>query len=238
MSANLSSEIGSTGFPVALRFFDTLKPVSAQTPEWLKALLNNVGFGIAIFDDQLEASFVNDSAKQALGVAGIANVLAGSRHSRFKPETGIAVSATTGATSDLFWKAASSAILGHRKLIVLGSGKSQIAVAFAPIHLNDAATRIGVLVTTERRTVCEPISLWSYGRALGLTNGEIRVLEQLANGAEPKTAADKLSISLTTVRTHIKAILLKSDSPSIRDFLLRISRLPPIQTMHWPTPSN
>lgn len=55
----------------------------------------------------------------------------------------------------------------------------------------------------------------------GFTLSERRVANLLIQGIEPKKIAEKLSVKEGTVRTHIKAILRKSDSRNMLHFLSR-----------------
>jgi DNA-binding CsgD family transcriptional regulator len=209
-------------------------PGSNQAPSWLKCLLNDVGFGILILDPELNVCFCNDSAKLALQGAGFESLLwvPGPGHLA----SGVTKSQITVRESDRpdirkFLACAKLAVKGQRKLILVGEGLNQLALALSPINLGEQFPQQGVLVTTERKTVCESLSLWAYGRVQGLTAGELKVLDYLAIGQEPKEVADSLKISLTTVRTHIKAIISKTHATNLRDLLLRIAKLPPIRTL-------
>jgi hypothetical protein len=198
-------------------------PNPNQAPSWLRCLLNDVGFGILILDPDLKPCFCNDTADLALRSAGYASLI---------EAPSAEVTAQEGKDRvDIrkFIACARLAAKGQRKLILLGHGERQIAAAFAPIHLGEEFERQGVLVTIERKTVCEVLSLWAYGRVQGLTSGELKVLDFLAKGQEPKLVATSLKISVTTVRSHIKSILNKTEEPTIRGLLLRIAKLPPIR---------
>ena len=204
-------------------------PRNEQAPSWLKCLLNDVGFGILILDPDLNVCFCNDSAKAALDAAGFGGLLAGLTGTTQAAHDAIKSSGCTDLKK--FFLSAKLAVKGQRKLILLGEGANQIAAALSPINLGEQYAQHGVLVTTERKTVCETISLWAYGRVQGLTSGELKVLEFLAIGQEPKEVAGSLKISLSTVRTHIRSIVSKTDSSSMRDLLLRVAKLPPIRTL-------
>ena len=204
-------------------------PRNEQAPSWLKCLLNDVGFGILILDPDLNVCFCNDSAKAALDAAGFGRLLTIPAETTQAGQDAIKSSGCTDLKR--FFSSAKLAVKGQRKLILLGEGTNQIAAALSPINLGEQYAQHGVLVTTERKTVCEAISLWAYGRVQGLTSGELKVLEFLANGQEPKQVAGSLKISLSTVRTHIRSIVSKTDSSSMRDLLLRVAKLPPIRTL-------
>ncbi len=196
-----------------------------RPPSWLRGLLNDVGFGVLILDPALKVCFCNDTASAALNGAGFASLL--------RPDRSGANDQAGKERADVkrFLGCARLAVKGQRKLLLLGHGEHQIAAAFSPINLCEDFEKNGVLVTTERKTVCETISLWAYGRVQGLTSGELKVLDFLATGQEPKAVAESLKISVTTVRTHIKSILNKTEEATIRALLLRVAKLPPIRTL-------
>ncbi len=202
-------------------------PQNNKAPSWLKCLLNDVGFGILILDPELRVCFCNDSARVALNSVGFDSVLCDD----LEMDSDEPASGKVRADIKKFLSCARLAVTGQRKLILLGQGDIQIAAALSPINLGEHYRQHGVLVTTERKTVCETISLWAYGRVQGLTAGELKVLDFLANGHEPKEVANNLKISVTTVRTHIKSIISKTESSSLRNLLLRVAKLPPIRTL-------
>jgi DNA-binding CsgD family transcriptional regulator len=203
--------------------------VDHEAPSWLKCLLNDVGFGIVILDPELNVCFSNDGAKLALQGVGFESLLWGN-NSAESPTSSIGQK-TEGADLKKFLACAKLAVKGQRKLILVGEGIDELALALSPIKLGEQFSQHGVLVTTERKTVCETISLWAYGRVQGLTSSELKVLEILANGRKPKEVAERLNISVTTVRTHIQAIISKTRTTNLRDLLLRVAKLPPIRTL-------
>jgi DNA-binding CsgD family transcriptional regulator len=70
----------------------------------------------------------------------------------------------------------------------------------------------------------------AFARLYGLTGGELRVLLALAQGLGGKEAADMLGISEPTVRTHLKNIFSKTDTPRQADLLrLLQNSTPPIR---------
>jgi len=70
----------------------------------------------------------------------------------------------------------------------------------------------------------------AFARLYGLTGGELRVLLALAQGLGGKEAADMLGISEPTVRTHLKNIFSKTDTPRQADLLrLLQNATPPVR---------
>ena len=221
----VSPEAEGAGFPFDQESANG-RPVSVpeDAPMWLQSLLNDVGFGIIILDSRLRPFFCNDNARAAMYGVGLEYLAELTLHE-------VPDKLLSRREAREFLQCAANAAKGQRTLILLGHAQQQFALAFSPLRLFDASEECGVLVTTERREVCEVISLWAYGRVQGMTRAEIRVLEELAAGKEPKLVAQYLNVSVTTVRTHIKSMLGKTDSSTMRDLLLKVARLPPIRPL-------
>jgi hypothetical protein len=195
-------------------------------PVWLRSLLDDVGFGVLILDRQLNVCFINEDAKVTLSAIGIVDVVIGTivtASNREKP---------SHSYDSKFIVNAKLAVTGLRKLVIFGDRENQIAIAMSPIKLEGQSTAFGVIVTMERKSVCETISLWAYGKVQGLTPGELKVLQQLTNGQDPADVAKTLKISVATVRTHIRSMVNKTDSSCMRGLLLKVAKLPPIRTLN------
>jgi len=67
-----------------------------------------------------------------------------------------------------------------------------------------------------------------FARLHGLTGGEGRVLAALCGGARPAEVAREHGVALSTVRSQIGSIRLKTGAASIRDLLAQVARLPPL----------
>jgi DNA-binding CsgD family transcriptional regulator len=200
--------------------FEVAHPVEeAKIPAWLGALLNDVGFGVLILDRELNVRFSNDAGRQAIAYAGLDVILQ------------ISDGCPQSSDARQFQSIARLAASGLRKLTIMGRDPRRIAIAMSPMSLGGPFDGMGVLVTIERKSVCESISLWGYGKVMGLTEGELKVLDQLTSGQEPKVAAAELNISVTTVRSHIRSMISKTESNSLRHLLMKVSRLPPIRTL-------
>ncbi len=192
-------------------------------PIWLRSLLNDVGFGVLILDQELKICFSNDDAKVSLLSIGI-------DQDAFERMLAPKYSINNG-TGNLakFLTNARQASKGLRKLVIFSDQYNQVALAMSPILLDGRPFEFGVMVSMERKAVCETSSLWAYGKVQGLTPGELKVLQQLANGEEPKLVAKNLKISVTTVRSHIRSMVSKTESSCMRGLLMKVAKLPPIR---------
>lgn len=61
----------------------------------------------------------------------------------------------------------------------------------------------------------------------GLTLAESRVLEHIGQGETPQEAAERLGISLTTVKTHLQRIFAKTETTRQADLVRLVTRATP-----------
>ena len=116
-----------------------------------------------------------------------------------------------------------------RSIVELEHAEEPLSLAFVPLAGGRAGGAIdGVLVICSRRTGVQPLTLQMYARSRGLTPTEQSVLAQLCAGKAAEEIAERQGICLSTVRTHIKNMRLKTGASSIRDIVHRVTRMPQI----------
>jgi DNA-binding CsgD family transcriptional regulator len=182
---------------------------------WFQALADNVSYGIGLVSINLEVIFINKQAKITLATYG----------ESIAHNSLLNCGSPTSQMTRLI-TAVRQARDGTKQIVLFQKETHQCAIAVSPIELGFGKTY--VLITPERINNCDRLSLMSYGRMLGLTNAEIRVLERLSDGQGPTEVAQTLQVSVPTIRTHIKSILGKTNSACLRSLLLRVSKLPPL----------
>lgn len=112
---------------------------------------------------------------------------------------------------------------GLRRLLTLGEGTQQVSASVVPL-----ASPGGTLVILGKRRVSAELAVQGFARLHGLTGGEARVLAALCGGARPAEVAREHGVALSTVRSQIGSIRLKTGAASIRDLLAQVARLPPL----------
>jgi len=83
-------------------------------------------------------------------------------------------------------------------------------------------------VMLPRRRLCQPLSTYGFARYHGLSSAESQVLHLLCDGLQPTEIAELHGVAITTVRTQIASIRIKTDAPTVGELIQRIARLPPI----------
>ena len=85
-----------------------------------------------------------------------------------------------------------------------------------------------VLLVFGKRSAAETLTVDFYARSHGLTGAEMTVLKHICGGMKPKEIARDQGVAISTVRSHICSIRIKTQTASIRDLINRVAVLPPI----------
>lgn len=117
---------------------------------------------------------------------------------------------------------------GLRKLVSARHEGAQTSVAVIPVAgADDPGGPVALLVFGKRHSN-ETLSVDFYARTHGLTGAETIVLKAMCSGLKPKEIARRQGVAISTVRSHICSIRVKTQTGSIRELLGRVAVLPPI----------
>jgi DNA-binding CsgD family transcriptional regulator len=117
---------------------------------------------------------------------------------------------------------------GLRKLVAAVHEGTQVCVAVVPVgHGEDGGEPLALIVFGKRQA-SESLSVDFYARTHGLTGAELNVLKAMWAGLKPKEIARRQGVAISTVRSHICSIRVKTQTGSIRELLGRVAVLPPI----------
>jgi DNA-binding CsgD family transcriptional regulator len=107
---------------------------------------------------------------------------------------------------------------------------SGTSIAFVPMgHPAECfPDPLPVLGITCRPVLCEQISLHFFAQSYGLTRTEELVLMALVQGLEVEDIVRERSLAMSTVRSHVKQLRIKTQSGSMRELLNKVSVLPPV----------
>lgn len=190
---------------------------------WLRRSLDCVDYPMLCVAADRSVLVANRAAQDELGDASHPlKLVAGSLHVRDAGDVAPLQRAMRDALS-----------MGLRRLVVLGEGATPLAVAVLPLPADEAtgstpAVAGGVLLVFGKRRLCESLSTDWFARERGLTAAETRVLQALTTGLRPKQIAQRQGVALSTVRTQVRNVRLKTGAQSIRELLAQVSTLPPM----------
>lgn len=183
---------------------------------WLAATLDELDYGILLLDDALRVIHLNHAARSEFD-ADHPLQLCDQRLRARRP--------TDRAPLDEALNAARSR--GLRKQWALGDEQRRVSVSVVPLR----APRPGqpaVLVMLSRRRTCSTLSALSFASSHRLSATESQVLVALCRGDTPVEIADNSGVAISTIRTQISSIRIKTGASSIRALLQQVSTLPPL----------
>jgi DNA-binding CsgD family transcriptional regulator len=184
---------------------------------WFAATLDEIDYGMLLLTDEVRAMHVNHAARAELDAAHPLQLLGGELRARRPPDVLPLADALHAA-----------ARRGLRKLLSLGDGAHRISLSIVPLSQPDDSDGPVTLLMLGKRRVCEVLSVQGFATSHGLTAAEARVLAALCRGAPPIAIAAEVGVAISTVRTQIGNIRLKTGAASIRALVQQVAALPPL----------
>lgn len=128
---------------------------------------------------------------------------------------------------DRYAKALAASCGGRRSLLALRCGTASVSVALVPLEPAGEGDT-AVLLLLGKPHICEPLSMDFFAMAHHLTGAEAEVLKGLCSGLRPTDIATRAGVALSTIRTQITGVRLKTGAASIRDLIHMVTVLPPM----------
>ena len=208
--------------------------------ELLRLALNQVDYGLVVVDvDTGMVQFANALGRDALEDAG------GGR-GNIPCDTGLClvrgrVVPRQGAHANQLQRALVRTRTGLRGLLSLGLGDQACVVAVLPLSGPQAtaadhqpaagataASPAHALLVFAKQQLCDDSTMALFARERGLTSAEAQVLAQVCRGLRPSEIANQHGVQISTVRTQLRAIRMKTCSETIRELVQKVSVLPPM----------
>jgi DNA-binding CsgD family transcriptional regulator len=206
----------------------------------LRQTLNLVDYGLVVVDaDSGTVQFANAQGQAALQAAP------GAEASQ-RPGHGLRVLhgrviAYRPADTEQLRRALERTKSGLRDFLCLGDGGQAAAVAVLPLGaqalatdtrahpaLGSAIAESYALLVFAKQHLCDDSTMALFARERGLTSAEGQVLAQVCKGLRPAQIASNHGVRISTVRTQLRSIRMKTCSETIRDLVQKVSVLPPM----------
>lgn len=118
---------------------------------------------------------------------------------------------------------------GRRSMVVLrAESGASLGVAVLPLRPGANSQAASVALVFCRASVCDPLMLCFFARTHGLTNCEEQVLGILCQGYSAPEIALQLDVAVSTVRSHVRSLCVKTQSNGVRALVGRVAVLPPL----------
>jgi DNA-binding CsgD family transcriptional regulator len=194
----------------------------------LAAALDEIDYALLLVD--LPSGRVRHSNRQAL--------VEWQRHGTLEWPDGIAQAADS--TGQRAWLGALVAAAGGRRSLITLRARPDalledpqltsvaVSVAVVPLPSDGTTGPMQASVVFGKRQVADALSVGFFSRLHALTPTEDAVLLGLCRGLKPSEIAVSHGVAISTVRTHVNAIRLKTGTCSIRELVHKVSTLPPM----------
>ncbi len=145
------------------------------------------------------------------------------------------------ADNETFRRTLDRARAGLRGFLCLGEGTLTSSVAVLPLIgqrsaveksgfglLGSAVPPTYALLVFAKQQLCDESTMALFARERGLTGAESQVLAQVCKGLRPAQIARNHGVRISTVRTQLRSIRMKTCCETIRDLVQKVSVLPPM----------
>lgn len=200
---------------------DSLRAGAATLQLYLMRALDEIDYGLILLDTRHAIWHTNHLARVELARGQILHVNNGHLDTRVANRQ-TALHSAIGRAGQ-----------GIRSMVDLRPSHGDhpgTSIAFVPMgHPAECfPDPLPVLAITCRQVLCEQISLHFFAQSYGLTRTEEAVLMALAQGMEVEGIVRERSLAMSTVRSHVKQLRIKTQSGSMRELLNKVSVLPPV----------
>lgn len=190
-----------------------------RMPHWIAATFDEIDYGVLLLSDATHVVHVNHAARAELDRQHPLQLLGHELRARHSQDV-----------APLHEALRAAGLRGLRKLLTLGEGGERVSVSVVPLVASASPEGEAMtLVMMGKRRVCEELSVQGFARSHGLTTAETRVLVALCEGTPPGEAASQLGVAISTVRTQIGNIRMKTGAESIRELVRQVAVLPPLR---------
>ena len=180
----------------------------------LMRMLDEIDYGLMLVDPLGRVRYANQAALHECNGRHALSVNAGQ------------LTARTLREREVLARSLESAAQGRRSLLSLHSDGASLTAAVVPMG-GDASDEPSVLIVFGKRQMCGHLSVEFFAQAHRLTAAECAVLKGLTEGLKPSQIAAQVGVAISTVRSQIGSIRIKTAAKSIRDLVNQVALMPP-----------
>jgi DNA-binding CsgD family transcriptional regulator len=185
-------------------------------PALMALLVDELAHGVLVISAQGWILHTNQAARRELAQAVVLKAHQGE------------LQAVSRTDSKLFKKAFDQAVDGLRGLVLLSAGAAACTLALVPLGHQAGRRCERIALFLSRAGICESGVFGSFARSYGLTRTEEQVLVFLCHCLSTPQIARQMSVAVSTVRSHVRSLCLKTASSGVRELVNRVAILPPL----------
>ena len=213
MQTMLDNGLLNAGLPLGTSGVDA---ATDNQPDLMALLIDELAHGVLVIDAKGRIFHANPAARRELARGFILNA----SHGELK-----VVSSTDAAALQL---ALGKAVDGKRSLLKLTGSGADVALAVMPLNWQAGAPCERMALFLSRPAVCDSGVFGSFARGHGLTHTEEQVLASLCRCLSTPEIARQMKVAVSTVRSHVRSLCIKTASSGVRELVNRVAILPPI----------
>ena len=127
-----------------------------------------------------------------------------------------------------FQEARKKALSGFRSLVTLSAQDMNVTMSVVPLNSRPDGPCENIALFLSRASVCESGILVCFARSYSLTLTEQRVLVFLCHCLSTPEIAIQMKIAVSTVRSHVRSLCIKTSCSGVRELIQRVAVLPPL----------
>jgi len=195
------------------------QPADAEPPplaRFYELMLDEIDYGVLLLGSDAQVLHLNHAARCELDAQHPLQLL------------GRQLRARDAADMARLQDALQAALRGLRRLLLLGQDGHRVAVSVVPLRADGPGGQTATQLSLGKRQMCGGLGVQWFARSHGLTLAETRVLEALSEGLHPNDIAVRYGVGISTIRSQIGSIRLKTRSDSIGALVRQVAVLPPL----------
>ena len=192
------------------------KALLSIEPDYLHLLFDEISHGVVVTSPQGRVLQSNRAARDEMTQHGVLYV----RHDvlqTLSPMDGKLLHAALGKASG-----------GIRSLVSLSGSGITLMLSAIPLEHQPGIGCKQIALFFERRAICDSGMFVFFARSHRLTRTEEQVLNLLCRSMSTPDIALSLDVAVSTVRSHVRSLCIKTSAKGARELVNRIATLPPV----------
>ena len=184
--------------------------------DWLHLLFDEISHGMLVVSLEGRVLHSNRAARSEMDRDGVLF----ERHD--------ALQTLSPLDGKLLQAALAKASGGVRSLVKLSGSGVTLMLSVVPLKYRPGTTCEQIALFFERRAVCDSGMFIFFARSHRLTRTEEQVLNLLCRSMSTPDIALELEVAVSTVRSHVRSLCIKTGARGARELINRIATLPPV----------
>lgn len=185
-------------------------------PDCLQMLFDEISHGMLVVSPKGRVLQSNQAARDEMTRNGVLQVLDHELQALSPMDGKLLQAALAKARDDI------------RSLVKLSGSGITLMLSVVPLKHRSGSSCEQIALFFERRAVCDSGMFVFFARSHRLTRTEEQVLNLLCRSLSTPDIALELDVAVSTVRSHVRSLCIKTGAKGARDLINRVATLPPV----------